>query len=113
MTASFLTISEMNRSEELISGWSYRYEITSMGSIEIKVSTDLTENIGTHLIRVEFLNNIEYGYYSEEVSYAYKYFTLEISDSRTCSQSWTSPTPTSTDATISSDTIEYDLQSLS
>ena len=58
MTASFLTISEVNRSEDLISEWSYRYEITNMGSIEIKVSTDLTEDIGTHQIRVEFLNNI-------------------------------------------------------
>ena len=84
MTVDFLTITEMNRSEELISEYSYRYDITNMGSIEIKISTDLTENIGTHQIRVEFLNNIEYGYYSEEVSYAYKYFTLEISDSRTC-----------------------------
>ena len=113
MTVDFLTITEVNRSEELISEWSYDYEITNMGSIEIKVSTDLTADIGTHHIRVKFLNDIEYGYYSEEVSYAYKYFTLEISDSRTCSQAWTSPRPKSPDATFSSDTIEYDLQSLS
>ena len=42
MTVDFLTITEVNRSEELISEWSYDYEITNMGSIEIKVSTDLT-----------------------------------------------------------------------